>query len=91
SHEVSRFVYELRMISGRERAIEVLAGQRALVEHSGEAEGLQQLRVQIQGDEALMAKILAELVGAGVQVVTCSRVRSRLEDVYDRISEDQVN
>ncbi|MCA9681528.1 MAG: ABC transporter ATP-binding protein [Myxococcales bacterium] len=91
SHEVSRFVYELRMISGRERAIEVLAGQRALVEQHERAAVSAQLRVQIQGDEALMAKILAELVGAGVQVVTCSRLRSRLEDVYDRISEDQVN
>jgi ABC-2 type transport system ATP-binding protein len=27
----------------------------------------------------------------GVQVVTCSRLRSRLEDVYDRISDDKVN
>lgn len=91
SHEVSRFVYDLRMLDGRERALELLALQRALVEHSGEAEGLQQLRVQIQGGEALMASILAELIGAGVRVVTCSRVRSRLEDVYDRISENQVN
>ena len=49
------------------------------------------IRVQIQGGEALMAKILAELIGAGVEVVTCSRVRSRLEDVYDRISADRVN
>jgi ABC-2 type transport system ATP-binding protein len=91
SHEVSRFVYELRTLSGHERALEVLAGQRALVEHTGEAEGQKLIRVQIQGGEQLMAKILAELIGAGVEVVTCSRVRSRLEDVYDRISEDQVN
>src|SRR5690606_27315442 len=41
SHEVSRFVYDLRMLDGRERALELLALQRALVEHSGEAEGLQ--------------------------------------------------
>ena len=38
-----------------------------------------------------MASILATLIGAGVKVVTCSRVRSRLEDVYDRISADRVN
>jgi ABC-2 type transport system ATP-binding protein len=84
SHEVSRFVYELRML-------EILAGARALVEHTGEAEGLKLIRLQIQGGEALMSSILAELIGAGVKVVTCSRLRSRLEDVYDRISENQVN
>ena len=37
-----------------------------------------------------MADLLAELVAAGVRVVTVSRVRSRLEDVYNRISEDRV-
>ncbi|PRQ04673.1 Daunorubicin/doxorubicin resistance ATP-binding protein DrrA [Enhygromyxa salina] len=99
SHEVSRFVYELRMLSdgpegqaaGLDRALEVLAGQRALVEHTGEIEGQHLIRLQVQGGEALMASILAELIRGGVSVVTCSRVRSRLEDVYDRISEDQVN
>ena len=103
SHEVSRFVYELRTLpelrqptaegspTGHDRALEVLATHRALVERTGEAEGLKLIRVQIQGGEALMATILADLIGAGVQVVTCSRVRSRLEDVYDRISADRVN
>jgi ABC-2 type transport system ATP-binding protein len=91
SHEVSRFVYELRTLEGHERALEILAGTRALVEHTGEAEGLKLIRLQIQGGEALMSSILAELIGAGVKVVTCSRLRSRLEDVYDRISENQVN
>jgi ABC-2 type transport system ATP-binding protein len=91
SHEVSRFVYELRMLDGHERALEILAGTRALVEHSGEADGQKLIRLQIQGGEPLMAAILAELIGAGVKVVTCSRLRSRLEDVYDRISENQVN
>lgn len=91
SHEVSRFVYELRTLEGHERALELLAGQRVLVEHTGEAEGQKIIRLQVQGDEALMASILAELITAGVKVVTCSRLRSRLEDVYDRISADQVN
>jgi ABC-2 type transport system ATP-binding protein len=91
SHEVSRFVYELRTLEGHERALEILAGTRTLVEHIGEADGLKLIRLQIQGGEPLMASILAELIGAGVKVVTCSRLRSRLEDVYDRISENQVN
>ena len=38
-----------------------------------------------------MATILADMVSAGVRVVTVARQRSRLEDVYNRISSDQVN
>jgi len=103
SHEVSRFVYELRILPDHDqndqndpidplaRALELLAQRRALVEQTGEAEGQTLIRVQVQGGEALMASILADLIGAGVRVVTCSRVRSRLEDVYERISNNQVN
>jgi ABC-2 type transport system ATP-binding protein len=90
-YEVARFVYELRMLSGVERARELLARRRALIEAENTADGLASLQVQIQGDESTMAALLAELVSAGVAVVTCSRVRSRLEDVYCRISDDQVN
>ena len=91
SHEVSRFVYELRTLSGHERALELLGQRNALVEHVGEADGLKLIRVQVRGGEALMAELLAELISVEVKVVTCSRVRSRLEDVYDRISDNQVN
>ena len=90
-YEVARFVYELRLLDGVDRARTVLARRRALVEAEGIMDGLTSLQVQIQGNEAMMADLLAELVGAGVRVVTCSRVRSRLEDVYDRISDDHVN
>jgi ABC-2 type transport system ATP-binding protein len=90
-YEVARFVYEIRMLSGVERARELLASRRALVEAEGLVDGLTSMQVQLQGDETMMAALLAELVAAGVAVVTCSRVRSRLEDVYDRISDDQVN
>jgi ABC-2 type transport system ATP-binding protein len=90
-YEVSRFVYELRLLDGAEQARELLARRRALIEAEGTADGLTSLQVRIQGDETMMAELLAELVGAGVKIVTCSRVRSRLEDVYDRISDDQVN
>lgn len=91
SHEVSRFVYELRTLDGHERALELLGKHRVLVEHVGEAEGQKLIRLQVQGGEALMADLLADLIGNGVKVVTCSRLRSRLEDVYDRISDNQVN
>ncbi len=90
SHEVSRFVYELRTLDGHERALELL-DHRALVEGTGEIEGQKFIRMQVRGGEALMAELLAELIGHGVKVVTCSRLRSRLEDVYDRISDNQVN
>lgn len=90
-YEVSRLVYELRLLDGVEQAKQILARRRVLVEAEGHADGLHALSLQVQGDDAMVADLLAELVGAGVRVVTCSRVRSRLEDVYNRLSEDQVN
>ncbi|MCH9682015.1 MAG: ABC transporter ATP-binding protein [Deltaproteobacteria bacterium] len=90
-YEVSRFVYALRIIDGVEAALDVLARHRALVEEQGEHDGLPQLTIQVQGGEPMMADILADLVSHGVRVVTASRVRSRLEDVYDRLSGDRVN
>ena len=91
-YEVARFVYQLRVLPGGvEPAIAVLARHRALIESQGEVDELPALSVQIHGGEAGMADVLADLVTAGVRVVTCSRVRSRLEDVYDRLSEDRVN
>lgn len=90
-YEVGRLVYELRILDGLEAAQAVLARHRALVEETVVVDGLQALRIQVQGDESLMADIVSDLVGNGVRLVTSSRVRSRLEDVYERISEDRVN
>ncbi len=90
-YEVSRFVYELRLLEGLESARPVLARHRVLIEREGQADGLPCLQLQVQGGEAMMADVLADLVAASVKVVTVSRVRSRLEDVYDRLSEDRVN
>jgi ABC-2 type transport system ATP-binding protein len=90
-YEVARLVYELRVLSGVEEAKAVLARRRVLVESEGQADGLHCLNLQVQGDDHAVADMLAELVAAGVRVVTCSRIRSRLEDVYNRLSEDQVN
>ena len=89
-HEVRRFVYELRLLSGGPQAREILLQHRALIESSGFEDGCETLSIQVQGGEALMADILAALVSAGVRVVTASRVRSRLEDVYNRLSGDRV-
>jgi ABC-2 type transport system ATP-binding protein len=90
-YDVSRFSYDIRVLAGVDRAREVLARHRALVESAGIDDGLPRLTVQVLGGEELMATILSDLVAAGVRVATVSRQRSRLEDVYDRISADQVN
>ena len=89
-YDVRRFVYQLRLLGGAPAAREVLARRRALIEAEGFEDGCETLSIQVQGGEELMADILADLVGAGVRVVTVSRVRSRLEDVYNRLSEDRV-
>ena len=89
--EVGRFVYELRILGEVEPARAVLARHRALIEGERQADGLPCLAIQVQGGEEMMADIIADLVSSGVKVVTASRIRSRLEDVYDRISEDRVN
>ncbi|MCX4240000.1 ABC transporter ATP-binding protein [Paraliomyxa miuraensis] len=92
-YEVGRFVYELRLLdgSGLAAAQEVLSRHRVLIERESVADGLPCLSIQVQGGEAMMAEVLSDLVAAGVKVVTVSRLRSRLEDVYDRLSEDRVN
>ena len=90
-YEVRRFVYELRLMAGGELAREVLVRERALIEASGFDDGCETITVQIPGGDARVADTLAALVAAGVRVVTCSRVRGRLEDVYHLLSEDRVN
>jgi ABC-2 type transport system ATP-binding protein len=89
-YEVRRFVYQLRLLAGAPAARELLARRRVLIEAEGIEDGCETLSIQLQGGEELMADLLAELVAAGVRLVTVSRVRSRLEDVYNRISEDRV-
>ena len=90
-YDVDRFTYRFRILEGIDKAREVLAARRALIEGEGLDEGLDTLFVRVLGGEPLVADLLAALVGAGVKVVTVSREKSRLEDVYARISEDQVN
>ena len=89
-YDVRRFVYQLRLLAGGPAAREVLLQHRALIEAEGFEDGCETLSIQVQGGEELMADILAALVAAGVRVVTVSRVRSRLEDVYNHLSEDRV-
>jgi ABC-2 type transport system ATP-binding protein len=101
-HEVSHFSYELRVLPPvgaaadldpppPARIREVLSPLAILVEHEGRDGAAYTARLQIRGDEGLMADALARLVGSGVRVVACARVRTRLEDVYERLSDDRVN
>ncbi|HET6581918.1 MAG TPA: ABC transporter ATP-binding protein [Nannocystaceae bacterium] len=91
-YEVGRFVYQVRVLpEGAQQAPDVFARHRALIERDEPVEGLPCFAIQLQQDETAMPELLADLFASGVRVVTCSRVRSRLEDVYDRVSEDKVN
>jgi ABC-2 type transport system ATP-binding protein len=91
-YEVGRFVYQVRVLpDGAQQAPDVLARHRALIEREEPVDGLPCFAIQLQKDESAMPELLADLFAAGVRVVTCSRVRSRLEDVYDRVSDDKVN
>jgi ABC-2 type transport system ATP-binding protein len=90
-HEINRLVYDIHLLSGQDEALKILAAHQALVEGTGRSDGLQTIRAEIRGGDASVADIIAEFVEAGVRLVTINRQRSRLEDVYDRISEDRVN
>lgn len=99
-YEVGHFVYDVRLLDGDPetpslgavaRARTVLASHRVLIERERTVDGLPCLSIQVRGGEAMMADVLSDLVAAGIKVVTVSRLRSRLEDVYDRLSEDRVN
>ncbi len=89
-YDVQRFVYQLRLLAGGAEARALLANRRALIVGEGVEDGCELLSIQVLGGEALMADLLAELVAANVRVVTVSRIRSRIEDVYDRLAEDRV-
>jgi ABC-2 type transport system ATP-binding protein len=90
-HEINRLVYDIQMLSGEDRAKEILVARQALIEHTGVQEGIKLIRAQIRGGDEAVADLVSEFVQAGVRLVGINRQRSRLEDVYDRLSEDRVN
>lgn len=90
-HEINRLVYDIHMLSGDAEAKQLLVAHQALIEHSGEQDGLRTIRAQIRGGDEAVADLIGEFVRAGVRLVSINRQRSRLEDVYDRLSEDRVN
>jgi ABC-2 type transport system ATP-binding protein len=101
-YEVGRRVHEVQVTRGLQVALEVLRRHEGLIEqvlplHKGEElpdpatadRGL--VRVRIHGNEERAAHLLRELVLADVEVISLSKVRSDLEDVYSSLGRDKVS
>jgi ABC-2 type transport system ATP-binding protein len=101
-YEIGRRVHEVQVTRGLQRALEILRLHEGLIEgilplHKGEEivdpttadRGL--IRVRIHGSEDKAAHLLKELVLADVEVISLSKVRSDLEDVYSNLGRDKVS
>ena len=101
-YEVGRRVHEVQVTRGLQVALDVLRRHEGLIEqvlplHKGEEvpdpatadRGL--VRVRIHGNEERAAHLLRELVLADVEVISLSKVRSDLEDVYSSLGRDKVS
>lgn len=101
NYEVGRRVHEVLVLDGLGTAIQVLRGHRGLIERvSGlkkddpapdpDSAGSGRVWVRIHGDDTAAAKVLRELIGAGVEIGSFSKVRSDLEDVYQSLGRNDV-
>jgi ABC-2 type transport system ATP-binding protein len=101
-YEIGRRVHEVQVTRGLQLALEILRRHEGLIEgivplHKGEEitdpttadRGL--IRVRIHGSEDKAAHLLKELVLADVEVISLSKVRSDLEDVYSNLGRDKVS
>ncbi len=101
-YEVGRRVHEVQVTRGLQVALEILRRHEGLIEqllplHKGEEipdpttadRGL--VRVRIHGSEERAAHLLKELVLADVEVISLSKIRSDLEDVYSSLGRDKVS
>ncbi|MBK9758336.1 MAG: ABC transporter ATP-binding protein [Nannocystis sp.] len=101
-YEVGRRVHEVQVTRGLQKALEILRRHEGLIEqvlplHKGEEivdpatadRGL--VRVRIHGNEDRAALLLKELVLADVEVISLSKIRSDLEDVYSSLGRDKVS
>jgi ABC-2 type transport system ATP-binding protein len=101
-YEIGRRVHEVQVTRGLQLALEILRRHEGLIEgivplHKGEEitdpttadRGL--IRVRIHGSEDKAAHLLKELVLADVEVISLSKVRSDLEDVYSSLGRDKVS
>jgi ABC-2 type transport system ATP-binding protein len=101
-YEVTRRVHEVQVTRGLQRALEILRSHQGLVEsiaplHKGETIGDPKtadrglVRVRIHGSEESAATILREMILADVDVISLSKIRSDLEDVYSSLGRDAVS
>lgn len=102
NYDVGRRLHHVEVTSGLATALEVLRKHEGLIEgveplHKDE-EGVDPLtsprgriKVRIHGDERRAAMILKAMVLADVEVISMSKVRSDLEDVYQSIGRDEVS
>ncbi len=101
-YEVGRRVHEVQVTRGLQKALEILRRHEGLIEqvlplHKGEEivdptvadRGL--VRVRIHGSEDRAALLLKELILADVEVISLSKIRSDLEDVYSSLGRDKVS
>jgi ABC-2 type transport system ATP-binding protein len=101
-YEIGRRVHEVQVTRGLQTALEILRKHEGLIEsilplHKGEEVGDPTtadrglIRVRIHGVEEKAAALLKELVLADVEVISLSKVRSDLEDVYSNLGRDKVS
>ena len=101
-YDVGRRLHHVEVTQGLQTALEVLRKHEGLIEgveplHKGEdapdatTPDRGRIKVRIHGDERRAAVLLKELVLADVEVISMSKVRSDLEDVYQSMGRDEVS
>ena len=101
-YDVGRRLHEVQVTKGLAKAVQILRQHQGLIEsvdplHKDEPKpdpetgerGL--IKVRIHGTEERAAHLLKELVLADVEVISMSKVRSDLEDVYQSMGVDEVS
>jgi len=101
-YEVTRRVHEIQVTRGLQRALALLRAREGLIESirpltKGEPapdpdtgdRGL--IRVRVHGGDDRAVALLRELVLADVDILSMSKIRSDLEDVYSSLGRDAVS
>lgn len=101
-YEVGRRLHIVQVTKGLQKALVILRQHEGLVEsieplHKGEEAPDPKtgdrgtINVRIHGEEERAAHLLKELVLADVEVISMSKMRSDLEDVYQSMGRDEVS
>lgn len=98
--EVARRLHEVQVTAGLQQAVAILKSREGLIESISGLHRDEQvdptttdrgtIRVRIHGEERRAAEVIRELVGAGIEVIAFSPVRTELEDVYQSIGADEI-